>query len=78
MLKIAVSQSVFDSKEAKAVVKKAFREADEELYQLHKRGIFSEGNPNHPMYNNGINYTTGLPVSLFGYETESFMARQYK
>jgi hypothetical protein len=56
----------------------AMREADRQIRANHARGIFDEGDPNHPMYNNGINYVTGLPVSLFGYEPRGFLARQYK
>jgi len=56
----------------------AMRAAEEEIRAAHARGIFDEGNPNHPMYNNGINYITGKPVSLFGYETSEFLARQYR
>ena len=57
---------------------RAMREADAEILAKHRAGIFDDGDPNHPKYNNGINYATGLPVSLFGYETRAFMARQYR
>jgi hypothetical protein len=30
------------------------------------------------MYNDGINYATGLPVNLFGYDTKEFLKKQYK
>jgi hypothetical protein len=76
--KTTVPQSVFDSKDAKRIMRAAFAQADKELFEEHKRGIFSEGNPNHPMYRNGINYTTGLPVNIFGYDTKEFLAKQYK
>lgn len=56
----------------------AMREAGEELRAQHARGIFDDGDPNHPKYNNGINYATGKPLSLFGYETNGFMLRQYR
>ena len=54
------------------------REAGEALTAQHKQGIFDDGDPNHPKYNNGINYATGKPASIFGYETESFLKRQHK
>lgn len=56
----------------------AIRDADRELCEQHKRGVFDEGDPNHPKYNNGINYATGKPATLFGYETDAFMARQHR
>lgn len=56
---------------------KAMREADEQIRAKHRAGIFDEGDPNHPKYNNGVNYATGLPVSLFGYDTVDFLKKQY-
>jgi len=60
------------------LARRAMREAEEQIRAKHDAGIFDEGDPNHPRFNGGINYVTGRPVSLFGYETEAFMARQYK
>lgn len=62
----------------KKLAQQAIREADKALRQDHARGVFSEGDPNHPMYNNGINYATGQPVTLFGYDVVEFMGKQYK
>lgn len=62
----------------KKLVQQAMLEADKALRADHARGIFSEGDPNHPMYNNGINYVTGLPVQIFGYDVVEFMEKQYK
>lgn len=62
----------------KRLAAQAMREADTLLRADHARGIFDDGDPNHPQYNNGINYATGKPLSLFGYETDSFMLRQYR
>ena len=56
----------------------AMREADKMIRDGHVHGVFDEGDPNHPMYNGGINYITGLPVTIFGYETEEFLKKQYK
>lgn len=56
----------------------AHREATELLYQQHLRGIFDDGDPNHPKWNNGINYATGKPVKLFGEDTDKFITRQYR
>ena len=58
--------------------REAIAEADKELLEQHRQGIFSEGNPNHPMYNNGWNYALGGPDKLFGYQTAQFLAKQYK
>ena len=62
----------------KKLAQQAMREADKALRTDHACGIFSEGDPNHPMYNEGIDYTTGKPVSIFGYDVEEFMSKQYK
>lgn len=58
------------------LAKKAMREADSLIRAAHALGIFADGDPNNPKYNNGINYVTGKPVTLFGYETDMFMAKQ--
>lgn len=60
------------------LAKRAMSEADKMLRDQHVLGQFDEGDPNHPMYNAGINYATGLPVSIFGYETSEFLDKQYK
>lgn len=78
MKKFTVPQSVFDSKLAMKIAKEGHRQAVNLLEAEHKRGIFDEGDPNHPKYNNGINYATRLPVSLFGYGTQEFLMKQYK
>jgi hypothetical protein len=51
--------------------------ADAELRNQHAVGIFCDGDPNHPERNNGINYATGRPLTLFGESTAQFMRRQY-
>ena len=61
----------------KKLANQAMREADKMLRDQHVLGQFDEGDPNHPMYNAGINYLTGLPVSIFGYETIEFLDKQY-
>ena len=62
----------------KRIASRAMRECEEQIRAQHRAGIFDEGDPNHPKYNNGINYATGQPARLFGYETAAFLARQYK
>jgi hypothetical protein len=62
----------------KKLAQQAMREADKALRADHARGIFSEGDPNHPMHNNGISYATGQPVKIFGYNVVEFMGKQYK
>ena len=62
----------------KHLARRAMREADELIRADHARGIFDDGDPNHPKYNNGINYVTGKPARIFGYETAEFMKRQYR
>lgn len=57
---------------------KAMKECNDQLYAQHCKGIFDDGDPNHPKYNNGWNYATGQFVSLFGYNQDEFMAKQYK
>lgn len=56
----------------------AMRECNDQLYAQHRNGIFDDGDPNHPKYNNGWNYATGQFVNLFGYNQDEFMAKQYK
>ena len=61
----------------KRLAAKAMQECDDALYSQHCKGIFDDGDPNHPKYNNGWNYATGQFVSLFGYDQNEFMAKQY-
>lgn len=56
----------------------AMKECNDQLYAQHCNGIFDDGDPNHPKYNNGWNYATGQFVSLFCYNQDEFMAKQYK
>ena len=60
------------------LAKQAMHEVDKMLHDQHVLGQFDDGDPNHPMYNAGINYATGLPVSILGYETSEFLGKQYK
>lgn len=62
----------------KRLAKQAMREAEQQIIAKHKLGVFDEGDPNHPKYNNGINYATGLPANLFGYDIAEFLNKQYK
>ena len=64
-MKRTVAQSVFYSKEAIKVSKQAHRMACEDLARIPAH-MLDVGNPNHPS-NDGI----------FGYETKSFLAKQY-
>lgn len=61
----------------KKLAAQAMREADNELYSKHLRGEFDDGDPNHPVHNDGYNYATGKR-SLFGYGQDEFLSRQYK
>ena len=62
----------------KRMAREAIAESNRELEEQHKRGIFADGDINHPKYNGGINYATGKPLTLFGYDTDAFIARQYR
>lgn len=62
----------------KGIASRAMRECEDQIRAQHRAGIFDDGDPNHPKYNNGVNYATGQPARLFGYETTRFLARQYK
>jgi hypothetical protein len=66
MEKRTVHQAVFDSKIALQIAKLAHKHACEELEKT-PRHMLDEGNPNHPMYD-----------TIFGYDREEFMAKQYK
>lgn len=43
--------------------KTAIRKADDDLHAKHERGEFDEGDPNHPKFNDGINYTQCFGMS---------------
>jgi hypothetical protein len=62
----------------KKLVKQAMRESDNELRALHEKGIFDDGDPNHPKFNDGFNYATGKYVHLFGYSQDELLRKQYK
>lgn len=51
----------------------ALLEADALLRKDHEAGIFDAGDPNHPMYNGGINYTKCL-----GFAWDTLIAKQYR
>lgn len=70
--------AIYESKAWKRLATQAVREAGDALEKQHAAGIFDEGDPNHPKYNNGVNYATGKPLSLFGYDTDAFMDRQHR
>jgi len=78
MIKRPVAQAVFTAFEKTSMFRKAGVDAVNELYAKESLGQFDEGNPNHPMYNNGFDYTKNEYVSLFGYKQREFMAKQYK
>ena len=61
----------------KAKSQKAISDADNALYSQHCKGIFDDGDPNHPKNNNGWNYATGQFVNLFGYSQDELIAKQY-
>lgn len=77
MEKRKVSEAAFKAFEKTKQYKQAFIEAEKAIERDHENGIFSEGDPNHPMYNEGYNYATGT-YNLFGYEQEAFLSKQYK
>ena len=77
MEKRKVPNAVFKAFEKTQQYKQAFIDAEKEIERNHKNGIFSEGDPNHPMYNNGYNYAT-QKYSLFGHDQDEFLAKQYK
>jgi hypothetical protein len=67
-MKRTIPQSVFDSAEARGVQRAAIAESNRDQdAKFAAGGPFDEGNPNHPMYD-----------SLFGYERDEFMAKQYR
>lgn len=78
MEKRTVPEAAFKAFEKTRHYKQAFIDAVKEIERDNENSIFSEGDPNHPMYNNRYNYATGKYVSLFGYDQDEFMAKQYK
>jgi hypothetical protein len=67
MNKRSVQQAVFESKDAIRIAKAGHKLACDELNAT-PRHLLSEGNPNHPMYDQKI----------FGYDADEFMSRQFK
>lgn len=53
------------------------QEIDSDLRKKHSKNVFDDGDPNNPKYNNGYNYATES-YTLFGYDQEEFMAKQYR
>mgnify|MGYP001209295787 CR=1 FL=1 len=56
---------------------RAMKEADEQLRAQHKAGLFCDGDPNHPTYNDNYNYATGK-YQLFGMDQDELMNKQYR
>ena len=77
MEKRKVPNAVFEAFEKTKHYKQAFIEAEKSIERDHENGIFSECDPNHPMYNNGYNYAT-QEYKLFGYDQNEFLAKQCK
>ena len=77
MEKRKVPEAVFKAFDKTHQYKQSFIDAGKLIERDHENGIFSEGDPNHPMYDNGYNYAT-QKYSLFGYEQDEFLAKQYK
>ena len=73
MLKLSIAYDL-----PRRLAARALFDADNELRTQHVQGVFDHGDPNHPRFNNGINYATGKPATLLGYDTAAFMAKQYK
>lgn len=65
-MKRTVPQAVFDSKDALRISKVGHKQACDELDRT-PRHMLNEGNPNHPMYD-----------SIFGYDRDEFLAKQYR
>ena len=77
MEKRKVTEAAFKAFEKTKHYKQAFIEAEKSIERDHENGIFSECDPNHPMYNNAYNYAT-QEYKLFGYDQNEFLAKQYK
>lgn len=67
MQKRTIPQAVFETKEAKRIIRAGMNLAIDELENT-PRHLLNEGNPNHPMYDNKI----------FGYNEKEFLKGQYK
>lgn len=76
MEKRKVSEQAFKAFEKTNHYKQALIQAEKEIERDHLSGKFSDGNPNHPMYNNNYNYAAKEYV-LFGYKEKEFLNRQY-
>ena len=71
-MKVSVHQAVFDSPEAERVAQSAHLAALKELDVAWQAGKqVDEGDPNHPMYNGGID-----PRYLFGRKAADHLALQ--
>ena len=77
MEKRTVPETAFKAFEKTKQYKQAFIEAEKSIERDHENGIFSEGDPNHPLYNNNYNYAS-KEYTLFGYTQKELMGRQYK
>ena len=62
----------------KKLAEQAMRECDNQLRAQHKKGIFDEGDPNHPKFNGGFNYATGQYVQILGYTQTALLSKQYR
>lgn len=72
--KRTLAQSLFDSPEARRIARRAVAEAQRELDEAWRRGDpVGEGDPNHPMYNGGVD-----PRKLFGRPAADHMALQQR
>lgn len=54
----------------------AVTKSQNDIIRENEMGSFSIGDPNHPMYSNGYDYTKS--GTIFGYEEKEFLDRQYK
>lgn len=66
-LKVGLKMSIFESKDAKRIIKKGIQEAVNELNNTPRHKL-DKSNPNHPDYDN----------KLFGYNEKDFLNKQYK
>lgn len=60
-------------REAKKLYREAFADAERDIIAKHKAGEFDDGDPNHPQYNNGFNYT-----QCFGMTWDALFSRQMR
>lgn len=77
MEKRKATEATFKAFEKTKHYKQALIEAEKSIERDHENGIFSEGDPNYPMYNGSYNYAT-QEYNLFGYDQNKFLAKQYK